>query len=81
MVGDSIVTPLQLCPIWICNNVQKYFATMSKKCLQKTKQFYKNISKDIAYIEKKHTNFFRTYIKIVDNQCFIIKVRLHYGTF
>ena len=49
------------------------------------KQFYKNISKDIAYdiayIEKKHTNFFRTYIKIVDNQCFIIKGRLHYGTF
>ena len=30
------------------------------------KQFYKNISKDIAYIEKKHTNFFRIYIKIAD---------------
>ena len=26
------------------------------------KQFYKNISKNIAYIEKKHTNFFHTYI-------------------
>ena len=30
------------------------------------KQFYKNISKNITYIKKKHTNFFRIYIKIAD---------------
>lgn len=30
------------------------------------KQFYKNISKNITYIKKKHINFFRIYIKIAD---------------
>lgn len=37
--------------------------------------------KGYSLYREKHTNFFRTYIKIVDNQCFIIKGRLHYGTF
>ena len=30
------------------------------------KQFYKNISKNITYIKKKHINFFLIYIKIAD---------------
>ena len=31
-----LTNALQLCPIWTCNNVQKCFATLSKKGLQKT---------------------------------------------
>ena len=30
---------MQQCPKTFCNNVQKYFAILSKKCLQKTADF------------------------------------------
>ena len=40
--------PLQLCPIWTCNNVQKWFATLSKKFLQKTREgYYKAVETEI----------------------------------
>ena len=36
LAGQLPVEALQLSPIWRCNILQKYFATFSKKCLQKT---------------------------------------------
>ena len=38
LVGSRLASALQLCPIWTCNNVQKCFATLSKKGLQKTEE-------------------------------------------
>lgn len=36
LVYLRLASALQLCPKWTCNNVQKYFAILSKKGLQKT---------------------------------------------
>ena len=36
LVCSSLANTLQLCPKWTCNNVQKHFAFLSKKGLQKT---------------------------------------------
>ena len=41
---------MQLCPIWTCNNVQKYFATLSKKGLQKTDEEQVYSEQEIAII-------------------------------
>ena len=40
LVCSRLASALQLCPIWTCNFVQKYFATLSKKGLQKTNSFH-----------------------------------------
>ena len=65
---SRLAIALQLCPIWTCNNVQKCFATLSKKGLQKTPKRTSSAKVRIEYASFVSTDIYEPAMLVEDYQ-------------